>query len=243
MNKGRIEQIADPETLYTRPASPFVCRFLGEVNELPAALHARWTGIDDDGVVAFVRPHDLDLQPLDGGSGARVESVRDLGASMAPDAGAHAREQPVHALVLGDHRIATGGEYRAQDLRVAFDAVTEQGDARELRFPPQGGRDLGRGLGAQPEIEHDRIARPQRQGLPQPDSPMPKPTGTILRHRRRTARPPRRKTLRARSIASLTRSQQPRARATISRTSCRATCRGRRNCASVSTICRGSSIS
>lgn len=82
MNKGRIEQIADPETLYTRPASPFVCRFLGEVNELPAALHARWTGIDDDGVVAFVRPHDLDLQPLDGGSGARVESVRDLGASM-----------------------------------------------------------------------------------------------------------------------------------------------------------------
>jgi sulfate transport system ATP-binding protein len=82
MNKGRIEQIADPETLYTRPASPFVCRFLGEVNELPASLHARWTGIDDDGVIAFVRPHDLDLQPLGGDSGACVESVRDLGASM-----------------------------------------------------------------------------------------------------------------------------------------------------------------
>jgi sulfate transport system ATP-binding protein len=83
MNKGHIEQIADPETLYTRPASPFVCRFLGEVNELPAALHSRWTGITDDSVVAFVRPHDMDLLPGDAsGADARIESVRDLGASM-----------------------------------------------------------------------------------------------------------------------------------------------------------------
>jgi sulfate transport system ATP-binding protein len=87
MNKGRIEQIADPETLYTRPSSPFVCRFLGEVNELPAALHARWTGINDDSVTAFVRPHDLDLVPGDAsGADARVESVRDLGASMRIEA-------------------------------------------------------------------------------------------------------------------------------------------------------------
>jgi sulfate transport system ATP-binding protein len=83
MNKGRIEQLADPETLYTRPASPFVCRFLGEVNELPAALHARWTGVDDATVTAFVRPHDLDLRPGDAsGADARIDSVRDLGASV-----------------------------------------------------------------------------------------------------------------------------------------------------------------
>jgi len=83
MNKGRIEQLADPETLYTRPASPFVCRFLGEVNELPAALHARWTGIDDDTVTAFVRPHDLELRTGDAsGADARIDTVRDLGASV-----------------------------------------------------------------------------------------------------------------------------------------------------------------
>jgi sulfate transport system ATP-binding protein len=83
MNRGRIEQIADAETLYTKPASPFVCRFLGEVNELPPSLHAAWTGVREAGAVAFVRPHDLELTPAAGACApARVESVRDLGATV-----------------------------------------------------------------------------------------------------------------------------------------------------------------
>jgi sulfate transport system ATP-binding protein len=82
MNRGRIEQLGDAETLYTRPASPFVCRFLGEVNELPPALHASWSGARDADAIAFVRPHDLDLHPTGSSSAARVESVRDLGATM-----------------------------------------------------------------------------------------------------------------------------------------------------------------
>jgi len=87
MNCGRIEQIADPRTLYTQPASPFVCRFLGEVNELPSSLHERWTGVRDEDAIAFVRPHDLDLQPCDAASAvARVESVRDLGATIRVEA-------------------------------------------------------------------------------------------------------------------------------------------------------------
>jgi sulfate transport system ATP-binding protein len=83
MNRGRIEQIGDAQTLYTKPASPFVCRFLGEVNELPPALHAMWTGVRDADAIAFVRPHDLDLIPAAAAySPARVETVRDLGATM-----------------------------------------------------------------------------------------------------------------------------------------------------------------
>jgi sulfate transport system ATP-binding protein len=83
MNRGRIEQIADAQTLYTKPASPFVCRFLGEVNELPAALHAAWTGVNDADAIAFVRPHDLDLRPAaETRVPARIESVRDLGATV-----------------------------------------------------------------------------------------------------------------------------------------------------------------
>jgi len=83
MNRGRIEQIGDAQTLYTKPASPFVCRFLGEVNELPPALHAMWTGVRDADAIAFVRPHDLDLVPAaQAYSPARVETVRDLGATM-----------------------------------------------------------------------------------------------------------------------------------------------------------------
>ncbi|MGH8172934.1 MAG: sulfate/molybdate ABC transporter ATP-binding protein [Rhodanobacteraceae bacterium] len=87
MNKGRIEQLADAQTLYTQPASPFVCRFLGEVNELPYALHARWSGQRDADAIAFVRPHDLDLVPASGAEGvARVDVVRDLGATMRIEA-------------------------------------------------------------------------------------------------------------------------------------------------------------
>ena len=44
MNEGRIEQQGTPDELYERPASPFVLKFLGDVNE--------WDG-------GFVRPRDL----------------------------------------------------------------------------------------------------------------------------------------------------------------------------------------
>ena len=88
MNQGRIEQLADPETLYANPASPFVCRFLGEVNELPPALHARWTRVHDVDAIAFVRPHELDLAPAShrDSTTVRIESVRDLGATVRVEA-------------------------------------------------------------------------------------------------------------------------------------------------------------
>jgi sulfate transport system ATP-binding protein len=99
MNQGRIEQLADPQTLYTQPASPFVCRFLGEVNEVPVALHRRWTGIDDARAVAFVRPHDLELHSPDGADApARIEIVRDLGATMRIEARHPAIPAPLVAI-------------------------------------------------------------------------------------------------------------------------------------------------
>jgi sulfate/thiosulfate transport system ATP-binding protein len=97
MNQGRIEQLADPQTLYTQPASPFVCRFLGEVNELPAALHAGWSGQDASDVVAFVRPHDLDFEPDEAGP-ASVESVRDLGPTVRIEARHPALPKPLVAI-------------------------------------------------------------------------------------------------------------------------------------------------
>ncbi len=86
MNRGRIEQLGDAQTLYTQPASPFVCLFLGEVNELPLSLHASWSGVRDADAIAFVLPHDLDLHLTGSGSAARVESVRDLGATVRIEA-------------------------------------------------------------------------------------------------------------------------------------------------------------
>jgi ABC-type Fe3+/spermidine/putrescine transport system ATPase subunit len=36
MRRGRIEQIGAPRSVYTQPASPFVARFLGHTNLIPA---------------------------------------------------------------------------------------------------------------------------------------------------------------------------------------------------------------
>ncbi|MEB3256181.1 MAG: sulfate ABC transporter ATP-binding protein [Synechococcaceae cyanobacterium] len=49
MNSGRIEQIGSPAEIYDNPATPFVMRFVGEVNEI-SPNH-------------FVRPQDLELSP------------------------------------------------------------------------------------------------------------------------------------------------------------------------------------
>jgi sulfate/thiosulfate transport system ATP-binding protein len=38
MNNGRIEQVDTPTTLYQRPATPFVCEFIGKVNRIPLRL-------------------------------------------------------------------------------------------------------------------------------------------------------------------------------------------------------------
>lgn len=38
MNAGRIEQLASPEQIYREPATPFVARFLGAANVLPAGV-------------------------------------------------------------------------------------------------------------------------------------------------------------------------------------------------------------
>jgi sulfate transport system ATP-binding protein len=128
MNQGRIEQLADAQTLYTEPASPFVCRFLGEVNELPPTLHARWTGLRDAAAVAFVRPHDLDLVPSDGSDAiARVDVVRDLGATMRIEARHPALAVPLVAIYERGRFDAAGikpgqGVAIAARRWVAFDA-------------------------------------------------------------------------------------------------------------------------
>lgn len=47
MNKGRIEQMGDPHTLYARPGSVFVASFIGETNLLRGTV----TGVDGDAVI------------------------------------------------------------------------------------------------------------------------------------------------------------------------------------------------
>ena len=58
MNGGRIEQLADPTTLYEHPRSTFVANFLGQSNLLKGTVVP---GADRDGI-AVVRSHGADLE-------------------------------------------------------------------------------------------------------------------------------------------------------------------------------------
>jgi sulfate transport system ATP-binding protein len=89
MNQGRIEQAGSPDEVYDQPATPFVLKFLGDVN----LFHRR----TDAGVaVSYVRPHELDivaqpqadtwpvtlLQTLTVGPNTRIEFLREEDGSL-----------------------------------------------------------------------------------------------------------------------------------------------------------------
>lgn len=52
MSNGRLEQLGTPEDIYLRPASPFVARFVGSINELP--------NVNGSGQI-LVRPEDATI--------------------------------------------------------------------------------------------------------------------------------------------------------------------------------------
>ena len=98
MNRGRIEQIGTPAEIYDRPATPFVYRFLGNVNALPCQIkggRAVIEGVEltcsagDGGSgpgTAFIRPHDIEVRPAEAeGLGATVRHLTGLGPGVRAD--------------------------------------------------------------------------------------------------------------------------------------------------------------
>jgi spermidine/putrescine ABC transporter ATP-binding subunit len=95
MNGGRIEQVADPETLYDRPATEFVARFVGGCNVLDATagpvvdgrtrvdvagLGEAWLPLGAQGAAGPVRvalrPEKIRLGPVGGGGSAGTVTER-----------------------------------------------------------------------------------------------------------------------------------------------------------------------
>ena len=75
MNRGQIEQIGSPQEVYDQPATPFVYQFLGNVNTFKSRVdkgqaHIGNIAVDlqthqgarDSEALAYVRPHDFDVQ-------------------------------------------------------------------------------------------------------------------------------------------------------------------------------------
>ena len=83
MRSGRLEQVADPAELYSRPATAFVAEFVGTMNRLPAELSSRAStvtvlgttvpaqpgGPDSGPVDALIRPENLTVKAAAGGNG------------------------------------------------------------------------------------------------------------------------------------------------------------------------------
>jgi spermidine/putrescine transport system ATP-binding protein len=90
MNRGRVEQVADPERVYDRPSTTFVAGFIGVSNLMPATVSSsREVRLDQgpsveadtagfssgDRCHAVVRPEKLRVEPLEDG-GSQVSNGR-----------------------------------------------------------------------------------------------------------------------------------------------------------------------
>jgi len=105
MNHGKIEQIGSPDEVYSNPATPFVYQFLGNVNVFHSRVHGAWADIGGEpgierltdkhegDAMAFVRPHDIDIEhgPVAGGLEATVQDVHAIGPLVRVEL-AHASE-------------------------------------------------------------------------------------------------------------------------------------------------------
>ncbi|WP_341675678.1 sulfate ABC transporter ATP-binding protein [Niveibacterium sp. SC-1] len=89
MNRGHIEQVGTPDEVYSNPATPFVYRFLGNVNVFHNRLHGPWAEVAREegggaGATAFVRPHDIEIlrENAQGALAATVSHVQAIGPAV-----------------------------------------------------------------------------------------------------------------------------------------------------------------
>jgi sulfate transport system ATP-binding protein len=88
MNRGRVEQDDSPARVWDEPATAFACGFLGEVNRFAGRAdggRVRLDGVDlpapafgsarDTDVVAFVRPHEFEVERWGAGIEGLAASV------------------------------------------------------------------------------------------------------------------------------------------------------------------------
>jgi sulfate transport system ATP-binding protein len=98
LHQGKVEQMGTPAEIYDHPATEFVASFVGATNVLSGAVKNGRAALgtldvsappgagDGAGVRAFVRPHDVDLEPVRAALGeappvasARIERMARVG--------------------------------------------------------------------------------------------------------------------------------------------------------------------
>jgi sulfate transport system ATP-binding protein len=144
MNHGRIEQIGTPDQVYDHPATPFVYRFLGNVNlfhgrvhegraqigALELDVHEAYRDIRDTAAVGYARPHDIEIErlPLDASAiRASVRQVHSIGPVVQYELECLDNQEIVEAHLTKERQRELGlqvGEtvyFRPRNLRVFLD--------------------------------------------------------------------------------------------------------------------------
>jgi sulfate transport system ATP-binding protein len=91
MNEGHIEQIGSPDEVYDRPATPFVFKFLGNVNLFHGRIDDGKAHIHDGETehVVYVRPHSLDIDRQPNGGDhfrAKIKHINSAGPLVKVEA-------------------------------------------------------------------------------------------------------------------------------------------------------------
>ena len=158
MNQGNVEQIGSPDEVYDHPATPFVYGFLGNVNLFHGRMNGGSIQVGGDtlihkqshqisegaSVLAFARPHELDIEQLEDSNGdgviATIDRILSFGlnskielsaANQSPDGKAHQfYEVELPRSEVNKRQLAEGQQVRIvpSQLRV-FEAV-QQKDTR-----------------------------------------------------------------------------------------------------------------
>lgn len=110
MNAGRIEQVAPPQDIYRRPATPFAARFIGTppMNLLGAQAFGPKLNLNADLAVG-IRPETLRIAP-NGPVSGQVKSVEFLGADTLVELTCSA--QTLLAKLSGSHAFGLGETLR-----------------------------------------------------------------------------------------------------------------------------------
>ncbi|MDB5688919.1 MAG: transporter, sulfate transport ATP-binding protein [Sphingomonas bacterium] len=131
MDHGKIEQVAEPETIYNDPATSFVFDFVGESNRLPVKVSGgvvRYgnvpveAGIDaprDGAATLFFRPHDVAFgHPHAAGAiTAQVALARPHGGTTRLEAGIDGKDAPLELDFRGDNPPRVGDRIGVRPTR------------------------------------------------------------------------------------------------------------------------------